>query len=128
MNGKEKGALDNGLLWVYILACGDGTLYTGMTTALEKRLRQHQQKTARCKFTRRADKHPIRLGAAWELSGLRGNALTLERYIKGLSRAQKLLLLSDKSLLVSLIEKEAGVLPCPIIPYQGDLYDLEECS
>lgn len=52
-------------VWVYMLRCGDGSLYTGMTTRLEVRLRQHRDKTARCKFTRRADKHPLKLAAAW---------------------------------------------------------------
>lgn len=28
--------------WVYMLQCRDGSLYTGMTAALERRLAQHQ--------------------------------------------------------------------------------------
>lgn len=112
--------------WVYILICGDGSLYTGMTTDLRKRLRQHQQKKARCKFTRRSDKHPIRLGAAWKLSGQRGHALTLENFIKKMSRTQKLSLVHDKAMLKTIIDREVFMLPCELIPYQGDLYDLEE--
>lgn len=113
-------------LWVYILECRDGTLYTGMTTDLMKRVRQHQQKTARCKFTRRSDKHPLRLGAAWRLDGLRGHALTLERYIKKLQRSEKLSLLTDPAALNVLITRDALPLPCSILPFSGELTVLEE--
>ncbi len=112
--------------WVYILICGDGSLYTGMTTDLRKRLLQHQQKKARCKFTRRSDKHPIRLGAAWKLSGQRGHALILENFIKKMSRTEKLTLLQDKAMLRTIIDREVLMLPCELTPYKGDLYDLEE--
>lgn len=122
-NGVTPGGA---VSYVYILECGDGTLYTGMTTVLDKRLRQHQQKKARCKFTRRQDKHPLKLGAAWELSGHRGNALKLEHYIKKLDRAEKLLLLNNKTMLQTMIDRDALALPCEITPYRGHLYDLEE--
>jgi len=128
MNLKKNGMPEEPVCFVYILACADGTLYTGMTTVLKRRLREHQLKRARCKFTRRADKHPLRLGAAWELSGPRGNALTLEHYIKKLSRAEKLLLLQDRKALCTMTERDALALPCDITPYEGDLYDLEEFS
>lgn len=29
------------MYWVYMLQCGDGTLYTGITTDIPRRLRQH---------------------------------------------------------------------------------------
>lgn len=126
MNLEENRIPSESSLWVYILECGDGTLYTGMTTDLEKRVRQHQYKKARCKFTRRADKHPLWLRAAWELSGIRGDALTLERYIKRLNRAQKLTLLKDGGMLQSFMDRDGLTLACELTPYQGDLYDLEE--
>ena len=37
--------------WVYVLRCRDGTLYTGITTDLERRLAQHTAGTA-SKYTR----------------------------------------------------------------------------
>ena len=36
---------------VYILKCGDGTLYTGVTTDLKRRLAEHKQGTG-AKYTR----------------------------------------------------------------------------
>jgi len=39
---------------VYILSCGDGSLYTGITTDIERRLREHNQgKGARYTASRR---------------------------------------------------------------------------
>jgi putative endonuclease len=38
--------------FVYILKCADGTLYTGSTTDLEKRLYEHNHTTAGAKYTR----------------------------------------------------------------------------
>jgi putative endonuclease len=32
---------DKVLWWVYLVECNDGTLYTGITTDLTRRLRQH---------------------------------------------------------------------------------------
>lgn len=112
--------------WVYILVCGDGTLYTGMTNALGKRLQQHRNKTGGCKFTRRSDKHPLRLGVAWELVGVRGDALRVEHYIKALTRRVKLALLQDSASLQGLMDRDGLSLPTHIAPYHGDLYQLEE--
>jgi putative endonuclease len=37
---------------VYILKCGDGTLYTGYTNDLDKRLREHNGSPRGAKYTR----------------------------------------------------------------------------
>ncbi len=125
---KSKGENADTCLWVYMLVCNDGSLYTGMSTDLQARLRQHQQKTARCKFTRRSDKHPLRLGAAWRLNGTRGNALSLEIYIKGLNRVDKQMLLNEGTLLNRFLERDGIDFPCEIIPCGGHLNNLEESS
>ncbi len=119
MRLKENDGIENAELWVYMLLCNDGTIYTGMTTSLETRFRQHQNKTARCKFTRRSDKHPLTLGAAWSFPGTKGNALSLERYIKGLNRVEKRMLLDDSGKLLRFLERDAIAFPCAITPYQG---------
>jgi putative endonuclease len=74
--------------WVYIARCGDGTLYTGVTTDLARRLRQHA--TGRgARYTRgRGD---VRLRYC-EAAADRGRALRREAAIKRLPRARKLLL------------------------------------
>lgn len=68
--------------WVYMLTCNDGSLYTGMTKDIIIRYAQHQTKTAKCKYTRRKDKHPLRLSACWKVYGTRGDAIKVEIFIK----------------------------------------------
>lgn len=73
---------------VYILRCADGTLYTGVTTDLERRLSQHNAGTASaCTRVRR----PVAL--AWKRTRFtRSDALKKEAAIKRLPRSRKLAL------------------------------------
>jgi putative endonuclease len=73
--------------WVcYILRCSDGTLYTGVTNALDKRIAAHNAGTA-AKYTRA--RGPVTL-ALVEICADKSAALKRERAIKALSRTQKL--------------------------------------
>lgn len=71
--------------WVYILRCRDGTLYTGITTDLERRLAQHNAGTA-AKYTR--SRRPVKM-AYREAAKTHGAALRREIAIKKLSRVAK---------------------------------------
>ncbi len=77
--------------WVcYILQCSDGTLYTGITNDLEKRLAAHNAGTA-AKYTRaRGPVAPVFVEACTDKSA----ALKREMEIKGLTRAGKLALVN----------------------------------
>ena len=75
--------------FVYILRCGDDTLYTGITTDLERRCREHNAGTA-SRYTR--TRLPARL-IYHEPHATRGLALRREAAVKALSRAEKLVLL-----------------------------------
>jgi putative endonuclease len=71
---------------VYVLRCGDGTLYTGITNDLERRLAQHRAGSG-ARYTR--GRGPLRLlGSA--VAGSRSDALRTEARIKRLPRRQKL--------------------------------------
>ncbi|HYF25586.1 MAG TPA: GIY-YIG nuclease family protein [Baekduia sp.] len=71
---------------VYVLRCGDGSLYCGWTTDLERRVAEHTAgKGAR--YTR--SRLPVELAAAWPQES-RSAALRAEAAFKALSRAQKL--------------------------------------
>lgn len=74
----------------YILECADGTLYTGITNDLEKRLAAHNSGIA-SKYTR--SRLPVRMVFS-ETQADRASASRREIEIKRLSRAEKLLLLS----------------------------------
>jgi putative endonuclease len=70
---------------VYMLECSDGTLYTGITCDLKRRLRQHAQGRA-SKYTR--TRRPVTVRYV-ETGGDRGWALRREWEIKQLTREQK---------------------------------------
>jgi len=76
--------------FVYILRCADGSLYTGWTNDLERRLAAHSAGRA-SRYTR--SRLPVTLAAAWPVCD-RGAALREEARIKALPRAQKLRLLA----------------------------------
>lgn len=71
--------------WVYLLRCRDGTLYAGITTDPERRLKQHNAGTA-SKYTR--SRRPVSM-VYRERAKTHGAALRRELAIKKLSRAAK---------------------------------------
>ena len=75
---------------VYVLACGDGSLYTGVTNDLPRRLRAHAGGTGGA-YTRA--RRPVRLVFVEGQAG-RGAALRREAAVKRLSRAAKLALVA----------------------------------
>lgn len=79
---------------VYLLRCADGTLYTGYTTDLPRRLRQHNAGTG-AKYTRA--RRPVEAVAAWSFP-TKGQALTAEYRIRKLRLPQKQALI-DKGIL-----------------------------
>lgn len=82
---EEKSAAKPATWFVYILRCGDGSLYTGITTDLDRRCAQHNAGTA-SRYTR------SRLPASMEyheIQATRSSALKRELAIKALSRTAK---------------------------------------
>jgi len=77
-----------GAYWVYILKCSDGSLYTGCTNDLARRLGAHVAGKG-SKYTR--SRLPVTLSHVEEAPD-RGNALRREAQIKKLRRREKLLL------------------------------------
>lgn len=76
--------------FVYILRCADGTLYTGISTDVERRLDEHNRKVA-SKYTR--VRLPVEL-VFQEESETRSDALKRESAIKKLTKKQKLSLIA----------------------------------
>lgn len=74
--------------WTYILRCADGTLYTGWTSDLERRLRAHNAGTG-SKYTRA--RRPVEL-AYWEKHADKRAAMRREWEIKHMGRGEKLAL------------------------------------
>ncbi len=76
--------------FVYILLCGDGTLYTGSTDNVERRATVHNEGKG-AKYTR--SRLPVRVVYREECAD-RSTALRREAAIKRLTRAEKLALLA----------------------------------
>ena len=75
--------------WVYLLRCADGSLYTGWTVDLDRRLARHAAGTASA-YTR--SRRPVELAFALAMPDATA-ARREEARIKALPRAQKLALL-----------------------------------
>ena len=89
---NSSAATPEGGWWVYIARCADGSLYTGITTNLDRRLGQHNAGTA-SKYTR--CRRPI-VFVYREHYSTRGHALAREAAIKALSRRSKDTLVETK--------------------------------
>jgi putative endonuclease len=76
--------------WVYILECEDGSLYTGITTDVERRFKEHCTQ-AGARYTRA--RRPVRI-AYTERHLDRSSASKREAEIKKLPRAKKLMIIT----------------------------------
>lgn len=81
-----------GTAYTYILECADGTLYTGWTNHLEKRVRCHNAGKG-AKYTK--SRLPVRL-VYYEMFATKQEALKREYAIKQLSRKDKLRLIANE--------------------------------
>ena len=77
--------------WVYILKCGDGSLYTGWTNDLERRVQTHAAGRG-ARYTR--SRLPVELVYA-EILPTKSEALRREAALKRLRRAEKLELIQN---------------------------------
>ena len=93
------------MYYTYIVRCSDNSLYTGITTDLEKRMKKHRDGTG-AKYTA---SHPItELCAAWQ-SEDRSVASRLEYYIKTLSKTDKEALIRKEKTVEELLSFEEGI-------------------
>jgi predicted GIY-YIG superfamily endonuclease len=83
---KSKGKLPESPWQVYLVRCGDGSLYTGITKDLNRRLKQHNAGTA-SRYTR--SRPPVKL-VFEENHPDQSSALKREAAIKALTRREKL--------------------------------------
>ena len=77
--------------YVYIVECADGSLYTGITTDVRRRILEHNFSFKSAKYTR--SRRPVRLMWSKEVAN-RSEASKEEIRIKRLKRKQKLELIN----------------------------------
>ncbi|PIR69859.1 MAG: endonuclease [Candidatus Niyogibacteria bacterium CG10_big_fil_rev_8_21_14_0_10_46_36] len=75
------------MYYLYILRCSDGTLYTGITTDLVRRLKEHNSSHMGAKYTQ--GRRPVRLVYSKKFR-TRATASRAEAGMKALSRDGKL--------------------------------------
>jgi putative endonuclease len=73
--------------FVYLLECSNGNYYTGYTTDLERRYKEHREGSAKCKYTRSFP--PLRIAAHWRIETDLSGILKIEAAIKRLSKIEK---------------------------------------
>jgi len=78
--------------YLYILKCADASLYTGITTDIKRRLKEHNGAKEGAKYT--AARQPVALVYKKKFSN-RSAASIAEARIKKLTRAEKLMLLKQ---------------------------------
>ncbi|MFA5840826.1 MAG: GIY-YIG nuclease family protein [Candidatus Paceibacterota bacterium] len=81
------------MYYIYILLCADGTLYTGITTDLKRRVVEHNSTKLGAKYT--SSRRPVKIIYSKKFKN-RSLASKDEVRIKKLSREDKLKLVSAK--------------------------------
>ena len=81
------------LSYVYILECSDGTYYTGVTSNLEKRIKQHEASVYPDSYT--SKRLPVKLVFYSEFTNI-NIAIDKEKQIKDWSRDKKKALIEGR--------------------------------
>lgn len=92
--------------YVYLIRCGDGTLYTGVATDVSRRLEEHRSGDGKgAKYLR--GRGPLQLVLEKPV-GARGVALSVESRIKKLRREQKEALIVEDEMVEEMIIQIVG--------------------
>lgn len=78
--------MKTGKNYVYIVECSDGSYYTGWTTNLDKRIKEHNEGDKGAKYTKA--RRPVTL-VYYEEYNTKQEAMSREWHIKQLGRKEK---------------------------------------
>ena len=92
----------SGIWCVYMVRCSDGTLYTGITNDLEKRIEAHNSAGDGARYTR--SRRPVTLVYSEE-AGSKSTAAKLEYKIKKMTRAKKMERINSEALGVRRVKR-----------------------
>ncbi|MHB8076952.1 GIY-YIG nuclease family protein [Desulfosporosinus fructosivorans] len=91
--------------WVYLARCGNNSIYTGATTDLLRREREHNSGSPKRNGAKYTAAHlPVSLAQAWEV-GSWSDALRLEYAIKKCQRPEKDQLIREPERIYKLAER-----------------------
>lgn len=92
------------MYYVYMLRCKDNSIYTGITTAISRRMEEHFSKNDKCaKYTFRHE--ALKLEKLWQTEN-RSLASKLEYNIKRLNKLQKEKLIIDNDSFEELLSNQ----------------------
>lgn len=94
------------MYYIYILRCTDHSLYTGITTDVQRRFEEHLHQVG-AKYTKvhKVDK----IEAIWQCES-RSLALKLEYWLKTLTKEKKEKIISDNTYLKNYLSKKIDML------------------
>mgnify|MGYP006278191023 FL=1 len=78
--------------YMYVVECADDTLYTGITTDVSRRIREHNHTAQGARYTR--SRRPVELVGAWAYPD-QSEAASSEYAFKELSRSEKIEVLRE---------------------------------
>ena len=89
----QSEGIEKNIWHVYMVRCSDGTLYTGITNDLEKRIEAHNSGKDGARYTR--SRRPVTLVYSEQVES-KSAAAKLEYQIKRLPRSKKKRLVEDR--------------------------------
>ena len=97
------------MYYTYMLRCSDNSIYTGITTDVQRRFNQHSKyKAGGAKYTQ--SRIPVKVEQVWQ-SPSRSDASKLEYRIKSLSKEKKEVLIAEPNMLVKLLSDKIDCCP-----------------
>lgn len=83
---EQSSTKQNAPWWVYLLRCSDNSLYAGVTTDIERRVKEHNNSKLGAKYTRA--RRPVQL-AYLEKADDKSSACKREYQIRHLTKRKK---------------------------------------
>lgn len=96
---RIKKMAESEYYWLYILQVKNGYYYTGYTSNLERRYKEHLRGS--CKYTRAFP--PLKIARSWKIFADKGMLLKIESLIKRQQRKSKTLLVNNPESLEELV-------------------------
>lgn len=89
-------------VWVYVVKCGDGSFYTGITGNFERRFKEHQEDKG-CQFLKRAGKRPFQFFLIKQFCD-RKKAMHYEQWFQKRAKQEKNNMLWKKGEVIDVME------------------------
>lgn len=91
------------MYYVYMLRCSDNSIYTGITTDIERRFSEHMGSLKGAKYTK--SRKPVKIETAFSVAS-KSDALKIEIQIKKLTKSNKEKLINSELDFSSILDLE----------------------